>query len=321
MYTDLRLKLIRFIRKYKKIIGVAFLIWVVVVIINQYLKNYKPPVIPETTYTPHVSVMNSNGAVPKVLQSEVERMLEEYIEACNDGNYQKAFQMLSDECKEYEFNNSILSYQDYVLTKMPNPKQYSIQNYSNNDGLYTYQIKYTDDFLATGLTGQEYSYTEEKITFQVGKDGTTLMSVGNFIRQADIQSVVENDYLKIDVKEKVVRYSMESYTVLFTNRTEFTIVIADGIGREEVLLQLPQEYRNRVNVDKNIILRPYENKELVIEFSKFSDTEDKSQSLLFNSVRVMEQYSGIDVNPELIVKEYNDAISKFSMQIPLIEKK
>lgn len=330
MYTDLRLKLIHFVRRHKKVIFIVFLIWLVIFIINQYLKSYNPPVAPETTYTPQRSVMNPSSQVPKTVHTKVEENIEKYIEYCNDGNYQRAFMMISEDCREYEFNNNIIAFQQYVLTKMPNPKKHSVQNYSNYDGMYIYQVKYTDDFLATGLTNQEYSYAEEKISFQVEKDGTLQMSVGNFIRATGMKSVIENDYLKIDITEKIVRYSMESYKVKFTNRTDFTIVIADGIEQEEVMIQLPQEYRARLNLDDDIILKPNESKELVLEFAKFVDTGDKSQSIVFNAIRVMEQYSGVSTyaneesygsNIELIKKEIDDAISKFSMQIPLIEGK
>lgn len=320
MYTGLRLKLIHFVRKNKKILAIIFLIWLVVFLINQMLKRYEAPEVPETTYTPHKSIMNSSSSTPNAMSEKIEKMIEEYIEYCNDGNYQKAYSMLSEDCKKYSFDDDIIVFSRHVLTKMPTKKKYSIQSYSNIDGLYIYQIKYTDNLLATGLTGQEYSYTEEKITFEQMKDGTILMSAGNFIRQADIKSVTENEYLKVDLLNKVEYYSMETYTVKLTNRSDYIIVIADKMETNEIMLNLPEEYRARIKIDKDVVLQPKESKEVKWSFTKFSDDGEKSQGIVLNAIRVMEKYSGVDVEDDVIISEIENSISKFSMQIPIVEK-
>lgn len=322
MRADLRLKIIRFIRKYKKIIGIAILIWLAIVLINQMMKKYEPPAVPEITYTPHVSVMDSSSAVPNTVSKQIEKQIEEYVGYCNDGNYQKAFAMLSEECRKYSFNNDIFAFQRHVLTKMPTKKEYSIQNYSNSDGMYIYQIKYTDNILATGLTGQVYNYTEEKITFERLRDGTLLMLVGNYIRQADIKSVAENEYLKVDILEKIVNYSIETYKIKFTNRSDYIVVISDQIELNEITLQLANEFRERGNAE-NVVLQPKESKELTWAFPKFSDDGKQSGSIVLGAVRIMEKYSGADeeeIGYETIMEEIENAIAKFSMQIPIVEK-
>ena len=66
----------------------------------------------------------------------------------------------------YSFDNQISNFMKYVSTKMPTKKKYAIQDYSNDGNMYIYQIKYTDDLLATGLTNRDYTYTEEKMIFK-----------------------------------------------------------------------------------------------------------------------------------------------------------
>ena len=83
-------------------------------------------------------------------------LIDEYVGYCNEGNYQKAFNMLSEDCREYSYDNSVEKFMRHVLVKMPNQKKYSIQDYSNTNyngkKIYIYEIKYTDDLLATGGT-------------------------------------------------------------------------------------------------------------------------------------------------------------------------
>lgn len=319
-FTDLRLKFRRFLRKNGVVILIVFILWAIVFAINLIFKNMPEKIEPETTYEPHVSIMNAESDVPDVVSVNIEKMIEEYIGYCNEGNYQAAFNMLSEDCKEYEFYNDVKNFMTHVLTKMPTPKKYSIQDYSNMkiDGIqtYIYSIKYYDDYLSTGLTNSEYAYTTEKITFY--REGSDLkMSAGNFIFHRDVKRISENEYLKIDVVDKKVNYSIEEYEVKFTNRSDFTVIVADGSEDSEVLLNLPQEVRERVDVDGKIILQPRESITAGFTFPKFVDDGDDSQALTFSNIRVLEKYSGPEAEESVLQEEINNAIAKMSMEVVL----
>lgn len=318
-FTELRLKIRRFLRKYGKIFLVIFIIWAIIFLINLMLKNKEN--IPEatTTYEVHTSVIDSTASTPKSMREPIEEQIDEYVGYCNEGNYQKAFNMLSEECRKYGFDNSVYKFMEHVLVKMPTPKKYSIQDYSNikygKTRLYIYEIKYTDDLLATGLTNSTYSYTSEKLTFHEGEDGLE-MCAGDYVYYSDIKSISENEYFKIDVVAKIVNYSIEKYDVILTNRSNYIVVVSDGVEADEVVLTLPNETRKRSELS-DIILGPQEDTELNITFPKFVDDGDTARSLLFSSIRVMEKYSGTgeDVTEDTIQSEIDNAISKFSMEV------
>lgn len=321
-FTEFRLKFRRFVRKYKRVFIIIFIVWAIIFFINMILSNRGTDYTPQTTQEVHTSVINSSNSTPTSLQQPIEDIIEEYIGYCNEGNYQKAFNMLSEDCREYAFNNDVYEFMDHVLVKIPTPKVYSIQNYSSvtygDRKMYIYEIKYTDDLLATGLTNSEYRYTQENITFYKN-DNELEMNVGNYIYHTDIKSISENEYLKIDVIDKIVNYSIETYEVKFTNRSNYTIVIADGEETDEVALVLPNETRNRSELN-DIVLGPNESMTLSFVFPKFVDDGDASQSLAFSSIRVMEKYSGTDnVDEETIQSEIDNAISKFSMTVSVVE--
>lgn len=319
MFTDIRIKILHFFRKNKKIIFIIICVWVIVFLVNLLLKNYEPEMDLQTTYEPHTSIMDTKKSVPQTVSNPIEEMIEEYVRYCNEANWQKAFNMLSDSCREYSFQNNVQEFMKYVYTKMPTEKKYAIQDYSNNGNLYIYQIKYTDDLLATGLTNSTYQYTEEKMIFKKQKDGTIEMAVGNFVDFEDIKNISENDYLKIDVKSVIKYYSVESYTVKLTNRTENTIVLSDGMEENEIVLNLKSsEMRKRLEEENNIILEPNESRTLNLSFQKFYDNKDEAKSITFGAIRVMEQYSGTqDVSEETIQAEIQNAIAKFSVNIPI----
>ncbi len=322
-FTELRLRFRHWVRKYRKVIFVVFVIWGVIFLINLYMRNRKIEPQPTTTKEPHVAVIDQTSSTPKSMQTPIEDMLEEYIGYCNEGNYQKAFNMLSEDCQSYEFENDIEKFMSHVLVKMPTPKKYSIQNYSNttygNKKIYIYEVKYTDDLLATGLTNTTYAYTSEKFTFYEDDNDQIQMNAGDYIYHSDIKSISENEYLKIDVVDKVVNYSIEQYEVKFTNRSNYTIVIADGVETDEVVLTLPAETRKRAETG-DIVLAPQEAITLKFTFPKFVDDGDTSQAIVFSSIRVMEKYSGTeDIDEATIQSEIDNAISKFSMEVKVLE--
>ena len=322
-FTELRLRFRHWVRKYRKVIFVVFVIWGLVFLINLYMRNRKIEPVPTTTKEPHTAVIDQNSSTPKSIQTPIEDMLKEYIGYCNEGNYQKAFNMLSEDCRSYEFDNDVEKFMSHVLVKMPTPKKYSIQNYSNttygNKKIYIYEVKYTDDLLATGLTNTTYAYTSEKFTFYEDDNDQLQMNAGDYIYHSDIKSISENEYLKIDVVDKVVNYSIEQYEIKFTNRSNYTIVIADGVETDEVVLSLPAETRKRSETG-DIVLAPQEAITLNFTFPKFVDDGDVSQAIVFSSIRVMEKYSGTeDIDEATIQSEIDNAISKFSMEVKVTE--
>ena len=318
-FTDLRLRIGRFFRNNRKILGILFLIWLVVFVINLMLKNKEPSMVPETSYEPHASVMDSTSIVPEKMQVEYEDLIAKYIGHCNANEFDVAFQMLSEECRFEAFNNDIKEFMEYLVKMMPDKKEYAIQNYSNGmingKQTYVYQVKYYDDVLSSGLTGQEYSFTEEKIAFTEGKYGFPEMSVGNFLYHQDVNRVSENEYLKVDVIDKDVYYSMEEYNIKLTNRTDKTIVIADGTEETELSFALTAETRERQEKG-NIVLAANQSINIVTSTFKYADDADSIIEVVLPKVRVMEKYSGTEnVEDSVIENEKNNALAKFSISV------
>lgn len=315
-FTDLRIKIRKFFRKNKLLIFIIIIVWLLLKVLNTYLENLKPIQIPSTTYEPHVSVMDDTSTVPKKLQNPIEETLEKFITYCNNKEYENAYSLLSEECKKDAYSNDIEQFKLYVNRIFPSKKIYSIQDYSNVDGKYIYQVKIFDDFLATGLTDSEYKFYDEKITIVQDENKELKLLIGKFIEKTDVKSVAEDDYVKIDIKDKNVKYDSEIYHVKITNRSEYIVVIADGnTGFEEIAIDLGSEYRYRNDAYlENVVLQPGESKEYDFSFPKFYDDGDTSQYMIFNAIRIMENYTGLSENAE---QEIENAKTKYSLKIKI----
>ena len=70
----------------------------------------------------------------------------------------------------------------------------------------------------------------------------------------------------------------------------------------------------------DIVLSPGESKTFTFTYTKFVDDGDSISDMTFGSIRVMEQYSGTDLNKvteDQINQEINNAVDKFSMKLAL----
>lgn len=313
MYTDFRLKIRDFYKRNKSKIVIILLIWFVIIVINLILKNYKGPQTPKTSYKPHTAIMD-NSEVPKKDQEPIEKLISDYIGCCNNKEYEKAYNMLSYECRTNLYSN-IDDFKKYVDNVFDTKKIYTIQNYSNVDNKYIYEVNIFEDILATGLTGKEdLSIYSEKFVITKTNNGLSL-AIRNFVENSENYQVYEDEYIKVEVKDMVQSYETQVYKVKLTNRTENTIVLADKTEKYEIMLELNSENRNIQNMrERGIYLNPYESKEVDLEFVKFFDENEKAKGIIFNAVRVLKSYSGIYSKRQ---EEMDNAVKLYSFKIGL----
>ena len=114
MFTELRLKIRKFFKKYKKIIIIALVVWAIVFVINLLLRNLKQPEALNTTYTPHSEVIRSDVQVPEKLYKPIEDTFDEYILQCNLKNYDKAFEFIAEDCRKNVFHDEVDEFKEYV---------------------------------------------------------------------------------------------------------------------------------------------------------------------------------------------------------------
>lgn len=311
---DLRLKVRHFIRDHYKPIIIIVTIFVILIIINRFLVNRKYNTIPQTTYTPNVPVLDSKESkVPTKVANEFDKFIKDYVGYCNNRNYVSAWNMVSEDCKKNFFGNSYDMFVKYVQQKFNgNTKRYAVQDYSNLDGEYIYNVKIFDDFLATGLTNQRFSFQEEKFVIRYDENKNLVCNVGNYMGAQKVNYLKSNDYLRVEVTEVIEKYSFQIYKITFVNRTNNTIVIQDGLtGDWEIGMAIGTEIRPTTD-DTPIVLEPGERKTVSLSFEKFYDSSKEPDGIVLNAVRVMENYTG---NINTAEAEIENALDKFSMTI------
>lgn len=314
MFLKWRLKIRNFFKKYKRVIFIVLIVWLVIIAINFFLGRRSETSVLNTTYNPHEVVLTSDTEVPEKLQTPIEDTIDDYINKCNNKDYSGAFELLTTDCKTHVFGDSLDNFTTYASSVFPNKKRYSIQNYSNFGQAYIYNVKLIDDIIVTGLTNQSYAYYEEKFAVKE-EDGKIKLNVNDYMGFNDLKKVAEDDYLKIRVENKEEFYSFEIYSVKITNKTDKKIVLYDGIVGNELSLISGQDERNPINVKDTITLEPGETRTFEITFNKYYDESTKASEIAFNKIRIMtEQYTGTEETEE---EELSKAERTYSITIPI----
>ena len=317
--TDLRLKIRHFIKKNLRVIFIVIIIWLFVFFLNQVLKLFQPRDVAKTTYTPQATVID-NVQIPTQTHNKIEEMIDEFVGHCNNDDFDKAYSMLSSNCKKYVYDNNLYTFQQHVLTLMPEPRNYAIQAHSNpEDNMYVYNVNYFPDYLSTGLTNQEYKYTTEKMTFK--KVGSNYeMSVGDFYDVVELNSVSQNDYVRIEILDKIIKYEKEVYTVRIKNRSEGIMVIQDNTETDEIFLKLSNTENRLVDFHDTIVLSSQEDRVYTLEFPKYVDDEKVASTMNFNDIRIYREYfDPIAMTKEELEEAKANSLAKFSIRLNVMK--
>ena len=300
----------KFFRKHGKVILIIFVVWLILFLANLYLKLRPTRIELQSSYEPDTPVMDEGDNVPKRLVKDINSSIDNYFNFCNNKDYESAFNMLTADCKERVYGNDINQFKNYVDNIFNNYKIYNLQNYSNLDDNYIYNIRILDDISATGTTGQYDTY-EEKIVVHSENNEFKISNQG-YIGKVDINKEIENDDMKVKVIKKEISYSKEEYTLEIRNKTDSYMMISDDMAVNQVILNLGTQIRQALNTPNfNIILLPEEIRTVTLLFDKYYDDEVDPVAISFNNVRLMPRISNTSGD------EGNEILRTFSLNIPL----
>lgn len=272
------------------VLAVVFLI-VVIQVLNQFAKknNQKKEDISNTTSTdvplPTKSVISEKTVSSEVTKNNV-NVIDEFIKYCNNGNIQKAYDLLSDECKIALYPTVDKFKGLYYNNIFSENRIYNIQNWISYNSYNTYLVDFYNDVMATGKVENTIEY-QDYIT--VNEKDNSKISINSFIRYDEINTVFEDDTFKIAVIGRQVYKEYEIYTMQVENKTDKTIVLDTKNKTDSLYI------RDNKNVVYKAILSSlttedltvYENNttKLDIKFNKkYNGSSDKIKNIIFTDI-------------------------------------
>jgi len=312
---NFRIKLQDFIKRNKSKIFIGFIVIAVIIGVNIFLGKRRESAPPSISYEPHAPIISGSEVKSKSVKENIETKINEYMKFCNEKNYEAAYAYLADDCKECRFENDIENFKKYVDYIFDENKIYSIQDYSNKNNIYVYQVIISEDIMATGMnTETSDQYYDEKVVITKNGDEYKL-AVAGFIQQKLMEKISEDQYMKLTVEKKVTYYDKIIYIIKIKNKTNYDIVLERDKEENCIGVYLGSETREQEkelysNTEKAI--GAGKTKTIELTFSKYFDESLEPKSIIFNKVRVLEKYTGVD---ELWEQELEKAIDKYSMTI------
>lgn len=286
MNLELRRAIINFFKKHGKTTIIIISVWIIILIVNYFVgKMDNKKIEIDTNYKPHEAVME-NGEVPENLQSPIEELIGKFVEYCNNKDYESAYNLLSDDCKNNIYSDMEL-FKKYVDSIFDTKKIYNIQNFSNKENVYIYTVNILDDILATGLSNNEDEnvYSEKYVI--INQNGELKLSIRQYIGRENLTYMYEDDYMKIKIESVDKKYDNITYNISIANKSENYIVYSDYTADYEISLDTSEGLKRKADeVLEPVIVAEGETKTFNLKYTIFFDANTEINGMLFDYIRI-----------------------------------
>ncbi len=158
-------------------------------------------------------------------------VINEFIENCNERNIEKAYSLLSNECKEEMYPTAKDFYENYYMMVFNNNKlEYSVENWIQD----TYEVKFIEDMLATGKINDENK--QDYITI-VEENDSFKININNYIGREILNKEIENNDIILNLIQKDIYMDYEVYKITIKNNTGKSILLAPEDKTNTIYLQ------------------------------------------------------------------------------------
>ena len=188
----------------------------------------------------------SGGSVSTTEIKKVSSKIEEFVGYCNEHDVEKAYDMLSDSCKEELYPSQEYfeeNYYNQVFEK--GKKTYSIENWTGN----TYIVKFKGDLLATGKSSDGFTYQdyitidEKEKKLNINKYGIEMFKAGT-----SLEGMSVSDILNLDSK------TFKNNDITFTVSQAFTLDILEILNDKDKYLDEIDNIMNDSKVDAYVFV-------------------------------------------------------------------
>ena len=137
-------------------------------------------------------------SVKELKNDTIENTMKIFVSYCNNGDYESAYDMLTDECKETLKYYDAKTFKDaYIDIRFKEAQEYTLTKWASNNDAITCLISFNGDLLTSG--GAKYTANEEYYTF-IKKDKSYKINLNNYIysEAKNTKYLFDNVDVKID---------------------------------------------------------------------------------------------------------------------------
>lgn len=246
----------------------------------------------EKDYTNESETMVSSTKVSEKYQEKFGKVIDEFYTSCINGDFETAYDLLSDQCKIQMYPDQNLFESLYCKEKFTGNKEYSFQSWKTEKDIYIYQVKIFDNMLATGRSSDQ-GYIEDYITL-VPYEDTFKLNLDSYIETKTIGSKSKDDILTIQANSKNVYKDYEIYEFKIRNNTQEAILL--DTGKRTNTMYLIDNLGNRYNsfsYEKSkteLTIQPGEVKSIKIKYDRAFNGIREVKTIVFSNVVKYNEY-------------------------------
>lgn len=211
-------------------------------------------------------------------------ILDNFLSYCKNGNIEKAYNLLSSNCKELFYPSQEDFEEKYVKQYFSSNIQYDYELWDSSK-YNIYRIKTFEDMLSTGKVSNDFS--EDYYTIVSEKEGRKL-NINSFINRETINKSISKNNVTVKINYVDVYQDNYIYNITINNKNNNTIVldtrkntnstyVENGYGAQFAALLYE-------NLDKDLIISPNVEKTIQIKFNISYRNNINIKSLVFSDV-------------------------------------
>lgn len=295
-------RLIRYINQNRRKIILVVVIILSLIIVIQLLNSFakkqldnaakeeKVNVSTQNLYQPNKTIL-TNTTIEETQAKENTEIIEKFVQDCNNNEIQKAYDLLTDECKEVLYP-TVDKFNNYYCKKIfAEKKTYNIQSWMNDENRYTYKVRFLENILATGKSNTDI--IEDYITV-IQKNKQIKININSYILRENINKEETSQGITINIISKDIYKEYEEYKIKVTNNRKEDILL-DSLETVDSIKLIGDsndvKYQALINELSNYDVKiPSENTKMIrIKFSKEYNSKRGVSKIYFSNVILNEK--------------------------------
>ncbi len=233
------------------------------------------------TYISNQSAVSGQTVTEKEVQT-INSTISKFLQYCKNKQYEQAYNMLSDDCKENEYD-TLEKFQDkYIGAKFNKDALYEIEKWMNN----TYKISIANDLLSTGNVNDTQRQVEY-ITI-VEENDIQKLNINSYIGKSDINKEITKDDIKITAVSERIYMDYEIYDFKIENISNNTIKVdsLEKIGTMYLVDASGNKYNAYANeiLDDEIEIRKKHDSNISIKYANTYSSRNNIKKIVFENV-------------------------------------
>lgn len=300
-------KLLRFYNQNRIQIFIGIIALIFFIMIKQAVNNYYKTVNENANIVINQNVTTNNDneqmknpiLSDRILNNKEEsdtKVIDEFIKYCNNGDVEKAYQLISDDCKKDMFPTLERFINNYYKSIFDKQKIYNVQSWITSTYGDTYKIRIEEDIMSLGKIDE--NAVEDYFTI-VEDNKEIKLNINSFITKKEINKEINKENIKITLLSKTIYMDKEFYNIKIQNNTGKEIKIDSKESTKSIYIMDNNDvkyfsYQHEITDDMLIIENNF-SKEFNIAFSKSYSPNRKTEKLVFSDIiSDYEKYLKID---------------------------